>query len=591
MTADHHTIVQQACDLMVQGRVGEGLRLCAAVLEADAQNPFALHVSGFGLTLAGRHAEAGEAFAKALRLEPDNVGGWCNLAGACFRIEDYAGAEAAYARAVILAPSHLEALIGRAHALMRLRRHGEAGLLFEQALALRPGDARLTALLVIARAHVCDWRDRGALLARTLAGLESGGVVMEAFESLALFTDPRVHLHCAQIVAKGLSATTRPHPARAPRSGKIRVGYLSSDLHNHATVHLMGEVFERHDRDAFEVVAFSAGPRTDDPMQRRMRDAFDAFHDVSGLSDAELADAIFAANIEIAVDLKGYTARGRTGALAGRPAPVQVNFLGYPGTLGADFIDYVIGDAVVTPAGCEGLYTEKIVRLPHAYQPNSARPLGPATTRADHGLPNGAVVFCSFNNPYKITPEVFASWMRIVAATPGSVLWLLAGEPGVAETLAAAAARAGVDPGRLVFAGEVDHAEHLARLALADVVLDTTPYGAHTTASDALWAGAPVVTCAGESFASRVAASLVTVAGLPELNRADWGDYEAFAIALGRDAGRRAGLSRRLAESRETSPLFDAARFTADLERAYKVMSARWRSGLTPEGFDLPATR
>jgi predicted O-linked N-acetylglucosamine transferase (SPINDLY family) len=587
VTADHDTAVQHALDLIVQGRTDDGLRVCAQVLTADPRNVFALHVQGFGLTHAGRHAEARGAFAAALRLSPGDMGGWCNLAGACFRIEDYAGADEAYARAIALAPDHIDAIIGRAHALMRRRRHGQAGGLLEQALALRPGDPRLGALLLIARAHVCDWRDRDALLAQTLARLESGGVVMEAFDSLSLYDDPRVHRRCGEIVSAGLEAGVRPYPARKRHTGKIRVGYLSSDLHDHATAYLMAEVFERHDRDAFEIVAFSAGPITGDAMQARMRAAFDVFHEVSGLTDAQLGEAVAAAGVEIAVDLKGFTARGRTGALAGRPAAVQVNFLGYPGTLGAGFIDYLIGDAVVTPPGCEGLYAEHIVRLPYAYQPNSARPVGPATTRAAHGLPDGAVVFCSFNNPYKITPDVFASWMRILAATPGSVLWLLAGEAGVTENLAQAATRAGVDAGRLVFARPAGHADHLARLALADIVLDTAPYGAHTTASDALWAGVPVVTCGGPSFASRVAASLVTAAGLPELNRADRDDYEAFAVILARDPAMRSELSRRLIAARETSPLFDVARFTADLERAYKAMSARWRSGLAPEGFDL----
>jgi predicted O-linked N-acetylglucosamine transferase (SPINDLY family) len=359
-------------------------------------------------------------------------------------------------------------------------------------------------------------------------------------------------------------------PHRYEGHDKIRLGYYSADFHSHATAYLAAELFERHDRERFEVVAFSFGPsRPEDPMQRRLRGAFDEFLEVDRLSDAEVVRLSREREIDIAVDLKGFTQNERHRIFAYRAAPVQVNYLGYPGTLGAPYMDYLVADPILIPEMSREHYAEKIAYLPHSYQPNDRhRPIAERVfTRAELGLPEAGFVFCCFNNAYKITPETFDSWMRILQRVEGSVLWLLAGS----ENLRREAQARGVSGRRLVFAGRMDLPEHLARLRLADLFLDTLPYNAHTTASDALWAGLPVLTCLGESFAGRVAASLLNAVGLPELITHSREQYEALAC----DPRRLGELRARLAENRSRAPLFDTALFTRHLEDAYLQMYRR----------------
>jgi predicted O-linked N-acetylglucosamine transferase (SPINDLY family) len=367
------------------------------------------------------------------------------------------------------------------------------------------------------------------------------------------------------------------------------VAYLSADFHDHATAYLMAEFFERHDSTRFETIAISFGPDRQDGMRQRLRQAFGQFIDVRGHSDAEVAQLLRSLEVDIAVDLKGYTQDCRTGILARRCAPVQVNYLGFPGTMGAPYIDYIVGDATVTPPGCERFYTEHIVRLPHSYQVNDRqRAIAAQTpTRQQQGLPDEGFVFACFNNNYKITPEVFGIWMRLLAQVQGSVLWLLADNDAAPAHLRSEAAARGIDSRRLVFAPRAPLPEHLARHRLADLFLDTLPYNAHTTASDALWAGLPVLTCLGASFAGRVAASLLRAAGLPELVATSLADYEALAFALATTPGRLAALRARLERSRLECPLFDTAAFVRSMERAYEEMVRRARAGETHRGLDF----
>jgi predicted O-linked N-acetylglucosamine transferase (SPINDLY family) len=372
---------------------------------------------------------------------------------------------------------------------------------------------------------------------------------------------------------------------KSARQPKIRIAYYSADFLNHATAHLMAELFERHDKEKFELIAFSFGPDANDEMQVRVSQAFDQFIDVTALSDLEVAQLSRELGIDVAVDLKGLTQDSRLGIFSYKAAPIQVSYLGYPGTLGADYIDYLIADKTLIPVQSQQHYSEKIVYLPNSYQVNDRhRVIAPTQfTKQELGLPQDAFVFCCFNNNFKITPDVFDTWVRILKAVDKSVLWLFQDNPTAATNLQKEAALRGLDPTRLVFAKRMDLPEHLARHKSADLFLDTLPYNAHTTASDALWAGLPVLTCMGESFASRVAASLLNAIGLPELITQTPEDYEALAIELATNPGKLQSIKAKLAANRLTTPLFDTALFTKHIEAAYVQMYQRYQADLPPE--------
>ncbi|WP_428422245.1 UDP-N-acetylglucosamine-peptide N-acetylglucosaminyltransferase [Methylibium sp.] len=369
----------------------------------------------------------------------------------------------------------------------------------------------------------------------------------------------------------------------APPHAKIRLGYLSGDFHQHATALLIVEMLEAHDRRRFELHAYSYGADDGQGMRQRLQGPFERFNDITALSDLQAARAIHADGIDILVDLKGYTAGTRTALLTYRPAPLQVSYLGYPGTLGGAFCDYVVSDRFITPAGASADYSEALARMPHSYQPRGRlAEVGPAPTRQAAGLPGEGLVLCCFNQAYKFTPEVFDIWCMLLAHTPGSVLWLLRTEQAEGN-LRREAMQRGIAPHRLVFAEDLPQAEHLARLQLADLMLDTLPYNAHTTASDALWAGVPLVTCAGDTFASRVAGSLLHAVGLPELVTHSLHDYGALALRLAGDPQRLQALRGKLARQRLAAPLFDVAGYTLDLEALYAAMWSRHCAGLPPQ--------
>lgn len=372
---------------------------------------------------------------------------------------------------------------------------------------------------------------------------------------------------------------------------KLRVGYLSTDFHRHATAYLIAELFELHDRARVEVCAYSYGPDDGSAIRRRLVGACDRFVEIAGASFEDAARCIYRDEIDILIDLKGYTRATRTEILALKPAPIQVSYLGYPGTMGADFIDYIITDRFISPPDQEPFFSEKFVYLPDCYQVNDRqRKIAEQTpTRTESGLPEDGVVFCCFNNTYKITPAVFDIWMRVLKGIPGSVLWLLEANGGSVVNLRREAKKRGVHPERLVFTPRMSMEKHLARFRIADLFLDTFPYNAHTTASDALWAGLPVLTCAGETFASRVAGSLLTAIGLPELITTSLADYEALALRLARSPARLAGLRKRLQKNRLTAPLFDSPRFTRHIESAYQMMWEVYLKGEAPHRMDVPA--
>jgi predicted O-linked N-acetylglucosamine transferase (SPINDLY family) len=365
---------------------------------------------------------------------------------------------------------------------------------------------------------------------------------------------------------------------------------VSADFHEHATAHLMAGVFEQHDKSKFDITAISIGPNDNSPMRRRLEGSFEKFVDARMLGDAEVSRQIRAAEIDILIDLKGFTRDARTNIFARRAAPIQVNYLGYPGTMGASYFDYIIADSIVIPTSHQGSYSEKIVSLPNSYQANDARRnISDKTfTRAECGLPGRGFVFCCFNNNYKFTPGNFDSWMRILKSVEGSVLWLLEDNATAGANIRKEAGVRGIDPARLVFAERMPPSDHLARHRIADLFLDTLPYNAHTTASDALWAGLPILTEIGQTFAGRVAASLLNALDLTELITHSQDEYEKTAIDLATNAARLALIRDKLDRNRLSAPLFNTNGFTRDIEAAYTAMHERHRAGLAPDHILVP---
>jgi protein O-GlcNAc transferase len=549
---------------------------------------------GNALNRLGRREEALEEYRRALALDPDSPDARNNLACILSALGQREAAIAEYRRALDRRPGFADAHFNLGNVLQGAKRYDEAAESFRQALAVEP-DHRLAAggLLTVKR-FACDWSGFDAdqmLLGRTI---EADAPGIDPFTALAYPLTPLQHRRCAEATVERRFGRIAPLPARPRRSAgpPIRLAYLSANYHGHAVASLIAEVIERHDRTRFEVTGISFGPDDTGAQRQRLVQGFDRFVDVRAESDSAVAHRLAELEIDIAVDLMGHTLDHRMGILAYRPAPLQVSFLGYPGTTGARFIDYVIADAIVLPRDQQPFWTEQIVHLPGCYQANdSRRPiLATRPGRAECGLPEQSFVFCCFNNNYKITPQIFACWMRLLAAVPGSVLWLLRDNDDAARHLAGSAAAQGIDPARLIFAPVVaSHERHLARQRQADLFLDTLPYNAHTTASDALRVGLPLVTCRGTSFAARVAASLLTALDLPELITTDLDGYEALTLALARDPVRLAAIRLKLARNAATAALFDGERFRIGLEASYEHMLQRHRQGLAPAGFTVPA--
>ena len=534
-----------------------------------------------------RADEALASYEKALALEPNYPDAWNNRGVLLRDLQRPEDALVCFDRTIAVQPDYVEAYVNRAPALRDLKRLHEAADSYAKALALKPDYEFLCGYWLETKMMACDWAGLDKGIADCAAGIRQGRKMTTPFPLLAMVDDPALH-HMAARIYTGAKcpghAALGPLPQRPP-GAKIRIGYYSADFHNHATTQLIAEALESHDHSRFELHGFSFGPDDNDVMRRRIAAAFAGFTDVRALSDSEIAQRSREIGIDIAVDLKGHTQHSRPGIFAGRAAPLQAQWIGYPGTMGADYMDYVIADGTVIPPGSEADYGEKILRLPHSYQANDStrRISGESITRAQAGLPPSGFVFCSFNNNYKILPQSFASWMRILAAVDGSLLWLLQDNETAALNLRKAAASRGVDPTRLIFAGRVPLEDHLARHRLADLFLDTWPYNAHTTASDALWAGLPLLTYAGNAFAGRVAASLLNALALPELITSTIQDYETLAVELAQNPDKLAAIRAKLKDNRATMPLFDGKLFARHLEAGYQAIFARHQSGLPPD--------
>jgi tetratricopeptide (TPR) repeat protein/glycosyltransferase involved in cell wall biosynthesis len=574
-------------------RFEEALTSCERALAMTPDYVEALNNRGNALLGLKRLDHALADYDRALVLRPDYTEAHTNRGNVLRELKRYDEALASYGRALAFHPDDVAALSGRGAVLRELKRFDEVLATYEQMLAVKPDHRYALGHLLDAALQICDW-ERTAKLADDIAarimGRRSAAV---PFTLLGACDDPALHLQCVRNFVEDEVGISPPALCRGTgwRHDRIRLAYLSADFHGHATAYLMAELFELHDRSRFEVAGISFGGADGGETRTRLVKAFDKFHDVRTTSDLEVARLMGDLEIDIAVDLKGYTRDSRAAILAHRPAPIQVSYLGYPGTMGAEFIDYVIADPIVLPLDQQPFYTEKIVHLPESYQVNdSKRKIGEgAPTRREARLPDNGFVFCCFNNNYKITAPVFDVWMRLLGAVDNSVLWLLRSNEAAERNLRKEAAARGIDPTRLVFAESRPLDEHLARHRLADLFLDTLPYNAHTTASDALWAGLPVLTCAGRAFAGRVAASLLTAVGVAELVTDSLEAYEALALRLARDPSLLGGLRAKLAQNRLTHPLFDTDRFRRHIEAAYVTMWEIWQRGESPRSFSVPA--
>jgi len=579
--------------LFAAGRFAEALASFERTVRSNPRFALAWYNRGSALLELHRYADAGVSFDRALALDERLPQAHNNRGVALLALKRAAEAERSFERAVELRPDYLRALENVGNARLEQRHFAAAARAFASVLAAAPDHPYAAGNLLYARLRSCDWGDGfRALRAHVQQSVERGLPAQAPFAFLSTSDSPAAQLRCARTCCTDKFPAAREPlwRGRSQAHERIRVAYVSADFHEHATAFLMAELFERHDRQRFEWTAVSLGADDGTAMRRRLERAFDHFLDARSVDDREVALLLAERQIDIAVDLKGYTADARMGIFAHRPAPLQVSYLGYPGTTAAPYIDYVIADRHVIPPEYFRHYTEKVAYLPGCYQPNgSGRPAPPASpARAELSLPQDAFVYCCFNACNKVTPELFTLWMRVLGAVPGSVLWLFDDNEEATSNLRSEAFRCGIEPSRLVFARRAPLSEHLARYAVADLFLDTVPYNAHTTASDALWAGLPLLSCQGAAFAGRVGASLLHAVGLPELITASLEEYEQLAIGLSRDRSRLHALRAKLAASRDASALFDSERHARALEAAYALMSQRARNGLAPEHFAVP---
>ncbi|MBV8651295.1 MAG: tetratricopeptide repeat protein [Alphaproteobacteria bacterium] len=608
------------------GRPDEAVARYEAALDLDPRLTLAHNNLGNALRALSRPDAAVARYEAALALAPGYAEARHNLGNALLDLRRPDAALAQYEGALALRPDYAEAVnglsnallalgrseaaveryrqaialdprLGLAHynlgvALYRLGRYPEALASYRRAIALDPGDGRALSAAAMLSRRMCRWADDASDRKALIAAVDGGVPDIAPLVLSAVVDDPsRQSLAARRSVAHHRLDRLPPlWDGAVYRHDKIRLAYFCGHFRSHPMSFLMAELFERHDRSLFEVIALSWGADDGSSIRRRIERSFDRFIEVGSLSDIDLARHIRALEIDIVVDITGITENGRLAVLARRPAPIQVSYLAAPMTSGAEFMDYILVDPFIVPADQQPHFAEKLVHLPDCYLvTDSTQEIAePAPSRAECGLPESGFVFACFNNPYKIAPQLFDIWMRLLRAVPGSVLWLLGDNPSAIENLRREAAAREVAPDRLVFAARCPLPLHLARHRRADLFLDALPLNAHTTASDALWAGLPLVTCPGRGFAARVAGSILHAVGLPELVTGNLDEYEALALDLARTPARRDAIRRRLAENRLRAPLFDTDRFRRNIEAAYHEMWRTWQCGEPPRAFAVP---
>jgi protein O-GlcNAc transferase len=574
--------------LRQERRLDESLDLYDQAIALAPDNAVAYFGVGRSFYDKREFKEAAASFEEATRHEPQSATYHFWLGRALVDISYRDRALNAFEKAIELQPDHVPAYVAAASIHSLMNRSEQALSALETARSLTTGEDRYFGRRFIEKMKMCNWAGVDDALTQIVGQIEAGRLAINPLSALQYLSSPALQMRCAELAAARLEASSLPmnKPAVITREARMVIGYYSGDFRDHAMMVLLSELFELHDRDRFRFVAFSfmSVPESD-TRRKRVVPCFDAFHDVDHMLDREIIALSRQENIHVAVDLMGYTRFNRPSVFMAGAAPIHVNDLGFPGTMGTSRMDYIIADPILIPEDKRRFYSEKVAYLPNSYQPND-RKRGISDrifTREELGLPPDGFVFCCFNQNFKISPDVFAAWMRILKQAPGSVLWLLAGSLSVSTNLREAAASHGVEPERLVFASRMPLDEHLARHRLADLFLDTLPYNAHTTASDALWAGLPVLTRMDQSFASRVAASLLNAAGLPELITTSGEDYEQLALRLYRERGTLSALRERLAANRLTCALFDTERYARDLETLYAKMIDRHERGLPPD--------
>ena len=581
----------------------EALASYDRALALDPRDSLTHYNRGSVLKDLERFEEALASYEAAIALNGDFAEAYVNRGNVLQGLRRHEAAVESFGRAIALKPVIAEAFHARGVSLHALKRFSEAQQDYEKAIQINPAGKYLPGMRLDTKMRAHHWDGLGEDLDLIAKGISAGKPVCPPLPLAAMLDHPALQRSVAEIwirdkVLDGadkheqqlgpIMGRSRPHSAES-LSAKIRIGYFSADFRTHPVACLAAGVFERHDRSKFEVTAFAFGPETNDAMLARLAKAFDRFIDVRQKSDLEVAALARDLKIDIAVDLNGFTEHCRTQIFALRAAPIQINFLGYPGTMGAQFMDYMIADGTVIPRAQQAHYAEKIVYLPNSFMPfDSSYAISERIfSREELGLPPTGFVFCCFNNNNKITPAVFDRWMRILSRVEGSILWLSQANPTAAGNLRKEAEQRGVAGERLIFAGRMaSSAEHLARLRAADLFLDTFPYNAHATAMDALWAGMPLLTYAGESFASRVAASLLRTVGLPEFVAGSPAEYEEKAVELAKDPICLREARRKLAQ--RPTPLFDTGKYTKDLEAAYEALHERHQSGLPPAHLNEP---
>ena len=567
-----------AATLLQCGRLKEALQQYDELLALNPALANAHNNRGMALQRLMRFEEALDSYDKAVELQPRFPEAYVNRGNALSNLTRVDEALVSLDRAKALNPNSADAYRNIGNIQSAKGNFGLAIAAYDSALALQPNDSEAKSMRLNAKMNVCDWRDLDSESKELLSSARHGSPIYP-FVALAMPSSLDDQLRCARAFTKATFPTSAEPFWRGEiySHDRIRIAYLSGDFREHAVAHLLAGVFERHDRSRFDITGISFGADRASPLRRRIEAAFERFIDVHVKTDREIAALVRDLEIDIAIDLMGYTQNARTGILANRPAPIQVSYLGFLGSMGADFVDYIVGDKIALPLDRQPFFTERIVHLPDCFlATDDALEIAPDTpSRVDVGLPAEGFVFCSFNASYKTTRLIFDIWMRLLRAVEGSVLWLAGTNEEAAANLRHEAQHNSVDPSRLIFAPMLPLAEHMARQRLADLFLDTAPYNAGATAAAALWAGVPVLTLMGTTFVGRMAASMLHAVGLPELATESLASYEALGLRIAADGSYCESLKAKLAHNRKTHALFDTAGFTRHIENAYFDM---WRA-------------